>query len=116
VATIANVTDVLYFYHWDGSGVAPIIWASIMMVAAAIITFVVYTKRKDLVFLIPIIWALIGIAVKFKGNTQLSGSAWAIAILIVFSLIILDLAKKVKAGSEIPPPGMSETENRRSLQ
>ncbi len=101
VATIANITDVLYYFEWDGMGASPLTWAMIMMVVAAIVTFVVYAKRKDLVFSIPIIWALIGIAIKFKNNTQLNGSAWVIAILIAFSLFTFDLAKKVKAGSEI---------------
>ncbi|MGA9399118.1 MAG: tryptophan-rich sensory protein [Anaerolineaceae bacterium] len=106
VATIANVTDVLYYYNWNGFGMDPMTWASLMMVIAAGIVFAVYARRKDLVFPIPIIWAIAGIAVKFKDNIQLSGSAWAIAGLIVFSMVALDLAKKLKAGSEIPPPGM----------
>jgi len=106
VATIANVTDVLYYYNWNGFGVDPITWTLIMLVAAASIVFAVYARHKDLAFPIPIIWAIAGIAVKFKDNIQLSGSAWAIAGLIVFSMVALDLAKKLKAGSEIPPPGM----------
>jgi len=106
VATIANVTDVLYYYNWNGFGVDPMTWASMMLVVAAGIVFAVYARHKDLVFPIPILWAITGIAVKFKANIQYSGSAWAVAGLIVFSMIALDLAKKLKAGSEIPPPGM----------
>ena len=105
VATIANITDVLYYYKWDGMGTSALTWAMIMLVVTACIVFAVHARRRDLVFPIPIIWAIIGIAVKFKENTQLSGSAWAIAGLILFSLFALDLGKKIGAGSEIPPPG-----------
>lgn len=106
VATIANVSDVLYYYNWNAFGVNPITWALIMLVVATVIVFAVYATRKDLVFSIPIIWAIVGIAIKFKGSPQFSGGAWAIAGVIVVSMISLDLAKKIKAGSEIPPPGM----------
>ena len=34
VATIANISDWLYFIHWDGFGIAPQAWAVIMLTVA----------------------------------------------------------------------------------
>ena len=107
VATIANVTDVLSYYHWDGKGVEPIIWAQIMLAVGLLLAIIFYLARKDLVVPSVFIWAYIGIGVKFKEIQQLSGSAWAMAILIAFSIFALDLGKKISAGSEIPPPDLS---------
>ncbi len=107
VATIANVTDVLYFYHWDGMGVDPIRWAQILLTAGTFLAIIFHLARRDLVVPFVFIWATIGIGVKFKALPQLSGSAWVMAILIAFIIFALDLGKKIKAGSEIPLPDIS---------
>jgi len=107
VATIANFTDVLSYYHWAGKGVEPITWAQIMLAVGMLLAIIFYLARKDLVVPSVFIWAYIGIGVKFKVIQQLSGSAWAMAILIAFMIFALDLGKKISAGSEIPPPGLS---------
>jgi hypothetical protein len=64
VATIANATSLLDYLNWDGWGLADIWWAVIMLVAAALITAVVGLTRGDLAYVLVIVWALIGIAVK----------------------------------------------------
>jgi translocator protein len=105
IATIANVADVLSYYHWDGFGVAPLTWASIMLTAGVLLAIIIYLSLKNLVIPIVFIWAYIGIGVKFSEFRQYSLSAWVMAILIAFMIFSLDLGKKIKAGSEIPPPG-----------
>jgi TspO/MBR family len=110
VATIANVTDVLSFYHWDGMGIEPILWAQIMLTVGVFLSIIFHLARKDLVVPLIFVWAYIGIGVKFKEIQQLSGSAWVLAILIAFIIFALDLSKKIKAGSEIPPPQISGTD------
>jgi hypothetical protein len=110
VATIANFTDVLNYYHWDGSGVEPIIWAQIMLSVGMLLAIVFHLSRKDLVVPSVFIWAYIGIGVKFKDIQQLSGSAWAMAILIAFMIFAMDLSKKIRAGSEIPLPDISNND------
>jgi benzodiazapine receptor len=108
VATIANVTDVLYYYQWDGGGTDPLIWAQIMLVVGTLLSVIIYLSRRDLVIPLVFVWAYAGIGVKFKEITQMGGSAWAMAILIIFMIISLDLGKKIKAGSEVPLPGSSD--------
>ena len=108
VATIANIADVLYYYKWDGFGIEPLTWTLIMLVVGTFLAIVVHMSKKDLVYPLVFVWAYIGIAIKFKDNPQLSGSAWVMAILIPFFIFALDLAIKIKAGSEIPPSGLSD--------
>jgi hypothetical protein len=64
VATIANATSLLDYLNWNGWGLAAVWWAVIMLVAAAIITSVVSLTRGDVAYVLVIVWALIGIAVK----------------------------------------------------
>ena len=37
VATVANVTDYLYLINWNGFGIAPQVWAVIMLVVASLL-------------------------------------------------------------------------------
>lgn len=87
VATIANVTDVLYYLKWDGFGVAPEIWMGILLVAVLVITALVIFTRGDAAYALVVLWALAGIAVK-----QAAVSAVAIPTWITFGLVILTLA------------------------
>ncbi|MFC2015332.1 tryptophan-rich sensory protein [Chloroflexota bacterium] len=64
VATIANVTSLLEYLNWMGWGIAPEVWAVIMLVAAAIIALAVGLTRGDLAFVLVIVWAFLGVAVK----------------------------------------------------
>ena len=48
VATIANVTDVLYTYGWGGWGLAPQLWAIILLAAATALAALMAAFRRDL--------------------------------------------------------------------
>lgn len=45
VATIANISDLLYYWHWDGFGISPELWAVIMPVIAAAIALAMALTR-----------------------------------------------------------------------
>jgi peptidoglycan/LPS O-acetylase OafA/YrhL len=47
VATIANASDVLYYIKWNGWGIAPAVWAVIMMVIAACLAWAMAVLRGD---------------------------------------------------------------------
>ena len=110
IATIANITDVLSFYRWDGFGVDPVTWALIMLTVGVLLVVLIHTHQKSLAIPIVFIWAYIGIGVKFITLRQYSISAWVMAILIAFMIYTMDLGKKIKAGSEILPPGLSDSD------
>lgn len=64
VATIANAAVLLVSIRWDGFGIHPEIWTSIMILVAAAITTTILITRKDLFFSLVILWAFFGIFVK----------------------------------------------------
>lgn len=88
VATIANVTDVLYLTGWDGWGISGQTWAAIMLVTAAVIASTIVATRRDLAYAAVIVWAVIGIAVKQAGEplvfiTAIIAAAAVVAVAIV---------------------------------
>jgi hypothetical protein len=91
VATIANVTDVLYFYNWNGWGIAPQVWSVIMLGVAVIVGGLMAYTRRDAAYLSVLVWAFAGIAVKFQGTepvfTAALVAAIAAALLMIYSLI-----------------------------
>ncbi|MCL4507189.1 MAG: tryptophan-rich sensory protein, partial [Chloroflexi bacterium] len=61
VATVANVTDLLYYLKWDGFGINPIAWGVIMLIVAAGIVAAVIVTRRDIAYTLVILWAYAGI-------------------------------------------------------
>lgn len=79
VATIANASDVLYFIGWKGWGIAPAVWAAIMLVIAACLAWAMALARGDWAYGLVIIWAFVGIAVKQAGTPLVANTALLLA-------------------------------------
>ena len=82
VATIANVTQVLYVLNWNGFGINPQLWAVIMLGAAVVISALMSFTRRNIPHALVLVWAFVGIAVKFPAEPLVSYSAWAAAGLV----------------------------------
>ncbi len=87
VATIANITDLLYYWKWDGFGINPQAWAVIMLIAAAAIALAMSVMRRDIAFLVVIIWAFAGIANKQAPAPMVANAAWIMTVLVVLMLV-----------------------------
>ena len=88
VATIANVTSTLYAIGWSGWGIAPEAWAAIMLGVATVVGVLVFLTRRDFAFVLVLIWAFAGIAIKHSSTTLVMGAAWLmIAVLAVMLLV-----------------------------
>jgi hypothetical protein len=91
VATVANITDWLYFIGWDGFGIPAQTWAVIMLAVASLLGLAMAITRRDVGYLAVLVWAFIGIAVKQASAPTVAISAWIAAVLMlmlaVFSLI-----------------------------
>jgi hypothetical protein len=87
VATIANVTDVLDYIHWSGWGVAPEMWAVILMVIGAGLAAAMIITRGDSAYLLVLIWAFAGIAVKQAATPLVANAAWVVTGLVAVALI-----------------------------
>jgi hypothetical protein len=100
VATIANATSVLDYLRWDGFGIAPEVWAVIMLAAATIIGMLVGITRRDTAYLLVLIWAFVGIGVKHSATATVAVGAYIATGWLVL-VIIWNLLKRPRLLTEI---------------
>jgi hypothetical protein len=90
VATISNISIVLELSNWDGWGLSEEDWMLVMLAVTTMLAILVARLRRDVVFLLVLIWALTGIAVKhaivrevFFGSVAASAVIGLLIVLIV---------------------------------
>ena len=92
VATIANVTSWLYFINWNGFGIAPEVWAVIMLLVASLVGVMMALTRRDSAYLFVFAWSFAGIALKQAAVPMVAYTAWAATVvalgLAVYSIIV----------------------------
>jgi benzodiazapine receptor len=103
VATIANATSLLDYLAWSGWGIGPQAWAVIMLIAATAIALAVGLTRRDIAYLLVIVWAFVGIAVKHSGTPVVSTAAWATAAVVG----LVSIATVVRGKHYTPPPAVT---------
>ena len=79
VATLANVTDVLYLTTWDRFGIGPETWAVILLVLATLVALAMAVTRRDAAYILVLTWAFAGIGVAQAGVPLVSTAAWIAA-------------------------------------
>jgi hypothetical protein len=91
VATIANVTQVLYFVGWNGFGLSPETWLVIMLAVAVVVAGLMAWTRRDVAYLLVLVWAFIGIALKHAAVPPVTTAAWvataAVVVLVVYAAL-----------------------------
>ncbi len=88
VATVANVTSLLDYLQWGGWGVAPEIWAVMLLLVAAGVALAVSFTRGDIAYILVIVWAYIGIAVKHTDTPLVMIPAAVLAGIVGLSLVV----------------------------
>ena len=88
VATIANVTSLLDYLNWNGWGISPEAWTVIMLVASIVIASAVSLTRGDVAYMLVIVWAFVGIAVKHAGTPVVATATWVTTALAVLMLVV----------------------------
>jgi hypothetical protein len=104
VATIANTSDLLYYWNWSGWGISPEVWAVIILAVTVLLGLLMALRRGDVIFLGVLVWALVGIAVKQAATPLVATSAWIAAILVVCE-IVLALWSKWRGTTKESPVG-----------
>jgi hypothetical protein len=94
VATIANTTQVLFWAGWGGWGIGPAAWAVIMLAAATAIAWLMSLTRADVAYVLVLIWAFIGIAIKHAPTPLVSIAAWVAAALVLAALVAGQIATR----------------------
>lgn len=101
VATVANITSWLDVLGWGGWGIGEAAWAAILLAVALLIASAVVLTRRDVIYGLVIIWAYIGIAVKFPDTLLVSVPAW-LGVAILVGEIVAVLLKRGPAGASRP--------------
>jgi hypothetical protein len=86
IASIANVSVTLVSVEWDGFGISQETWAALIIIIALLITLLVIATRRDIAYGLVIIWALVGIAVKQSGSSNIVVIAQTSAIITAIAL------------------------------
>jgi len=98
VAAIANVTDWLYFVNWNGFGIAPEIWAVIMLLVASLVGVMMALTRRDSAYLFVFAWSFVGIAIKQAAVPMVAYAAWAAAVVALGLAVYSIIARRRVAG------------------
>ena len=96
VATVANVTDVLDYLKWNVFGIAAQTWFLVVLVAVLVISTLMSLNRRDVAYILVILWSLVGIGYKFS-NEPLIWIASLITSLLVALVFLYSLIRWVRA-------------------
>ncbi|NMC85190.1 MAG: hypothetical protein GYA58_07875 [Anaerolineaceae bacterium] len=88
VATIANVTDVLDYAGFKGGMLSGQVWAAILLGVASLLALLMTVIRKDVAFVAVLLWAFIGIAIKFSQEPVVATAAWIASGLMVGLMLV----------------------------
>lgn len=77
VATVANASQLLYYLGWGGWGIAGQTWAALMILVAAALGIGMALRFRSAAYNLVLVWAFVGIAVKFPGEPVVSTTAYA---------------------------------------
>jgi benzodiazapine receptor len=99
VATIANVTDVLYYLNWNGFGIAARDWTLVLFAAVIVIAGLMSLTRRDVAYNLVIVWALVGIAVKQAAAKSLMIASLAAAVLVI-CVLAYSIVRRQPAGKQ----------------
>ncbi len=81
VATIANLSAVQVAQGWTAIGFDAMTWTVIKIALAGAIAATVLFRRRDIAFVLVVVWAGAGIAVKQAATPMVAGAATTVAVL-----------------------------------
>lgn len=92
VATIANVSQVLFYLGWSGWGLDDVAWAVIMLVVGVVLAGIMAFNERDLGYVLVFIWAYAGIGIAQAQVSYVALTAWGgVAMLGLLALLTLVL-------------------------
>lgn len=88
VATIANVSQVLYYLEWNAWGIDPASWTVIMLAIASVLGLLMIFREADVAYSLVLIWAFIGIANKQSFEPLVAIGAWVATGLLALTILV----------------------------
>jgi translocator protein len=93
VATVANATDVIWL-KWNVSGIIAQTWFLVVLGAVLVISTLMSLNRRDIAYILVILWALVGIGYKFSTVPLIWISSLVTALLVALGLLYGLLRRK----------------------
>ena len=97
VATVADISDVLWYVKWNQLGISATAWMVVILIAVLVIAALMNFLRRDVAYAVVILWALAGIAAKFPQAGIVTTATWVTFGLVAVSLIVSFLVKRKTA-------------------
>jgi hypothetical protein len=82
VATVVNVAIGLYSLNWNGLGISSTVWTVLMIGVSGTIAFLVLLQKRDPIFPLVIVWALVAIALRRWSFLPIAATAMGLAIVL----------------------------------
>lgn len=98
VATVANITDWLYLVGWDGFAISAPAWAVLMLIVASLLGLAMAFTRGDAGYLLVLVWAFAGIAVKQISAPVVVLTAWIAAAAMLALAVYSGLQRRTVQG------------------
>ena len=93
VATIANVSVLLFASGWDGFGIDAVTWTIIVLIVGVAITLAVLATRLDVAYGLVIVWAYVGIFVRQQATPAVAVTAAVAALVILVAVVVAGLRR-----------------------
>jgi len=97
VATIVNITVLLYDLEWDGFGLGATTWTLIGIAVTVVLAALIGYRFSDAAFMLVFVWALVGIGVKQQSGDSTVSTAAFVAAGLVFLLMLGMLLRRRRA-------------------
>ena len=94
VATIANVSQVLFFFDWGGWGISPMVWAVIMLAVATVLGLLMQWRENDWAYVLVLVWAFIGIVNSQADTALVVNAAWIASGLLILAILVVPFLKR----------------------
>lgn len=94
VATIANVSQVLFSSGWGGWGISDAAWAVILISIATVLGLLMLWRERETPYVLVLVWAFIGIAQKQSASSLVANTAWITGGLLVLAVITTAFLKR----------------------
>lgn len=95
VATIANFTALFVKLSWNGFGMEPIYWSSLMILIAIALGLLFLFKYSAISFTMVIAWALCGINAR-QGRVEIINICSNAGLLILLGAMVFFISRKLK--------------------
>lgn len=97
VATIANFSDVLDYLNWGRFGLPEEAWMVILLAIVAVLAWAMSLDQRDAAYLAVLLWALVGIGIKFPQHGIVTIATWTTLGLVGLAFTWALLPRKASA-------------------